>query len=241
MEWTIAGIIGVYFVIGAIAIRGINRRSEDRAANRERWIKYGMYALIVNVLVWSMGVPPIFQSIAGAILLVALLELIAAWSRNPNRSVIVLATGMLVFLAVSVLFSRYVLAADLREQRLVYVLIFTFDGFSQLAGQLFGKHAFAPEISPNKTTEGLAGGLITALATALLLQPFLHGSVAETLLIALIVCTAGLLGDLLASAYKRRNALKDYSRILPGHGGILDRFDSYLVAGAAFGILTFTH
>ena len=105
------------------------------------------------------------------------------------------------------------------------------DGFAYVAGRLFGRTPLAPTISPKKTIEGAAGGALGVAALTLLLRsPLLpvlqdHSLVACALL-ALLVVVVGISGDLLYSVVKRRFAVKDFSSILPGHGGVLDRADS---------------
>ncbi len=110
---------------------------------------------------------------------------------------------------------------------LLYLLVATFDIGSYLIGKLFGRHTIIPSISPGKTWEGFFGGLaITLSLTALFLSyhhlkfSFLH------LLLVLTTCLLALLGDLFESFLKRRAGIKDSGSILPGHGGLLDRFDS---------------
>ena len=118
------------------------------------------------------------------------------------------------------------------------------DSGAQLAGMAFGKHKMSPNISPKKTVEGAIGGvcgsvLLGVLATwiystlANRLEMFTAGRVSGKLylLIALMGAVAsvlGILGDLFASAVKRQCGIKDYGSIFPGHGGILDRFDSVM-------------
>lgn len=98
-------------------------------------------------------------------------------------------------------------------------------------GRAFGSRPLAPRLSPNKTVEGFLGGaIITLLAAALVgrlgwLEPF---TLASLLVLAGVVCLAGPAGDLAESGIKRSIGIKDMGSILPGHGGILDRVDSYL-------------
>jgi phosphatidate cytidylyltransferase len=87
-----------------------------------------------------------------------------------------------------------------------------------------------PRISPKKTWEGLIGGAVIALAAALLIARYFKDmSVVEWLLLVFVVVVFGTLGDLSESLLKRRIGLKDSGHILPGHGGFLDRFDSFLL------------
>ena len=94
-------------------------------------------------------------------------------------------------------------------------------------GKSFGKHKVAPTVSPGKTAEGLLGGILTTMALAWVLAPFLTPlSHVEALVSGLIIGVAGFFGDLSISAIKRDLGRKDSSDLIPGHGGILDRVDS---------------
>jgi len=100
-------------------------------------------------------------------------------------------------------------------------------------GRLFGRHRLAPRVSPAKTVEGAAGGLIAALVatTALAALLGLPGSPPLTALLGFCLGIAAEAGDLAESLIKRRLGVKDMSHVLPGHGGVLDRLDSLLLAG----------
>lgn len=109
------------------------------------------------------------------------------------------------------------------------------DSGAQLAGMAFGKHKMSPNISPKKTVEGAIGGLIFSLilnAVAMILYnrlaDFKMDEFAVTLLLAacLPVSFLGMMGDLSASVLKRNFGVKDFGKIFPGHGGVMDRFDS---------------
>ena len=109
------------------------------------------------------------------------------------------------------------------------------DSGAQLAGMAFGKHKMSPNISPKKTVEGAIGGLIFSLilnAVAMILYnrlaDFKMDEFAVTVLLAacLPVSLLGMMGDLSASVLKRNFGVKDFGKIFPGHGGVMDRFDS---------------
>jgi phosphatidate cytidylyltransferase len=106
------------------------------------------------------------------------------------------------------------------------------DTFAYFVGRAFGRHRMAPRISPKKSVEGALGGLVGAVVAALVVKiysPWLPTR--EALVLGLIIGIVGQWGDLFESAFKRDFRVKDSGRILPGHGGILDRFDSILFAG----------
>lgn len=98
-------------------------------------------------------------------------------------------------------------------------------------GQMFG-HRLFPSISPKKSWEGFFGGLVCSVAGAVVLRVtgLLELSLADAIAVGVIICTFGVLGDLVESQLKRNFGVKDSGRIMPGHGGMLDRFDGALLA-----------
>ena len=120
----------------------------------------------------------------------------------------------------------------------VYILIFlcssVCDVCALAAGMAFGKHKMAPVLSPKKTVEGAIGGVIGSVASCLLVS-FIVGYVdpqahlqVPFMVIGLAGALVSMLGDLAASAIKRNRGIKDYGDLIPGHGGIMDRFDSII-------------
>lgn len=114
---------------------------------------------------------------------------------------------------------------------LLFGCIWLTDAGAYFSGRLLGKHLLWPSISPKKTVEGAVGGMMISLVTAIvfaLIRPDLL-TISEGIAIGLIVSVLGQLGDLIQSAYKRVRNAKDSGTILPGHGGILDRTDSWII------------
>lgn len=112
-----------------------------------------------------------------------------------------------------------------------FILIWTNDTFAYICGRKFGKRKLFETISPKKTIEGFAGGIIAAI----LVGTILHSSIVSDFfsyliwgIIALCIGIFGTIGDLIESKYKRQEQIKDSGKILPGHGGILDRMDSII-------------
>jgi phosphatidate cytidylyltransferase len=111
----------------------------------------------------------------------------------------------------------------------MFVILWTHDTFAYLTGSFFGKHPLFKAISPKKTWEGSIGGLGFALIAAYIISIFSPELESwHWFLIALIIAVFGTIGDLAESLLKRRAGVKDSGKLLPGHGGILDRFDSVL-------------
>ncbi|RFP13845.1 MULTISPECIES: phosphatidate cytidylyltransferase [unclassified Duganella] len=112
----------------------------------------------------------------------------------------------------------------------LYVLTALNDVAQFISGTIFGRHRIAPGISPNKTWQGLAGGVVVTGALSLTLGRYLHLADAVHLAgFALLLSLGGFCGDLMFSAAKRVLGVKDFSQLIPGHGGILDRVDSLVL------------
>jgi phosphatidate cytidylyltransferase len=110
---------------------------------------------------------------------------------------------------------------------LILTLVSLADAGAYFIGSAWGRHKLAPSISPGKTREGAVGGLVVALAYAIICGAFVEGiSWVPFLASAVLIAVLSILGDLFESALKRQAGAKDSGRLLPGHGGILDRVDS---------------
>ena len=111
-----------------------------------------------------------------------------------------------------------------------FFIIWATDTGAYFSGRAFGKRKLWPDISPNKTIGGAIGGIVTACIVAVifhLVHPFPH-ELQVVILVTVFASIVGQIGDLVESAFKRHYGVKDSGNILPGHGGILDRFDSLL-------------
>lgn len=119
----------------------------------------------------------------------------------------------------------------------LFVLIWSSDIFAYVTGSLFGKHKLWPKVSPSKTWEGAAGGFLFALGIGYVWHMAYIPQVSDLkwIVVSVLTVIGGMAGDLLESKIKRLAGRKDSGRFLPGHGGVLDRFDSiYLAAPVAF-------
>ncbi|MCH8495234.1 MAG: phosphatidate cytidylyltransferase [Balneolales bacterium] len=183
----------------------------------------------------------VFPEYAPAILLTSLVLIVAADTLNRfERQLFSLMGTLLATIYPSVTVLSFILIRQSDIDPLVgYGLILAFllmvwgnDTFAYLGGKSFGKHLMAPHLSPKKTWEGFASGFIGAgigLWLAMHFGPLDNYSLAELAVLPVIVSIVGPIGDLTISKIKRASGMKDTSTILPGHGGILDRFDSILL------------
>lgn len=127
---------------------------------------------------------------------------------------------------------------------LIFITAFATDTFAYFSGMLFGKHKLAPILSPKKTIEGSIGGVLGTLVFCLIFGVIANNFITtkgnlilECSLIGLFTSIIAQLGDLCASAIKRFKETKDYGNLIPGHGGILDRFDSILFTSGVIFII----
>lgn len=130
---------------------------------------------------------------------------------------------------IGLLFNLIIVINNINVSIFIYLLsitIFT-DTFAYLIGCLVGRHKMAPKISPKKSWEGALAGLIGGSAISIIVYANLIGDLnLKVVLVTLLLSVVGQMGDLIFSKIKRENDIKDFSNIMPGHGGILDRLDS---------------
>ena len=120
----------------------------------------------------------------------------------------------------------------------MFVFTWTFDTFAYLCGVKFGKHKIMPSISPKKSWEGFVGGYFTTLFICYLFCEFLPITEDYLLALSLIIPFTATLGDFIESYFKRQAGVKDSGSFIPGHGGMLDRMDAFMITIPVIYILT---
>lgn len=112
-----------------------------------------------------------------------------------------------------------------------FIILWCNDVFAYLVGSAIGKTKLAVKISPNKTWEGTIGGIILSILSAFIISKYFFSlDVVNWLVLGLLISIFATLGDLLESKFKRQAGIKDSGKIMPGHGGVLDRFDGMILA-----------
>ena len=178
------------------------------------------------------------ELLVGSVLLAAVTISISAASTEHrwNDAVVILLGVLYVGFPLSTVVSTRTLPGG--EWLVLFLAVVTWasDTGAYYAGTLWGKHPLLPSISPKKTVEGVLGGLVLAVGVAFLAQQWFTSelSLADAVILGVLLTTVGLLGDLFESMIKRRTGVKDSGGILPGHGGMLDRLDSLLFTAPTF-------
>lgn len=226
-----------FFIFGALGMYWANRHV-DKVTNRQRWLKFLTYIIIVDSVIASIFFER-FYLCALLIVAIGLWEAIRVLALAPNR--VLQYVGLGLYLVIAAGFLAFAVTFDRFFQLFLYLQIITFDGFGQVVGQLLGKHRLLPQISPSKTVEGLLGGTLFCLLAAVLGRAWVSFALPKALLVGMITALLAFAGDTLASWVKRQCHVKDYSNLLPGQGGFLDRFDSLLMVGMGYIVLFQLH
>lgn len=232
----ILSVIGVYEMLGCVGVRK----------------NYSI--AVVSLIFGAMPIVPFFVknepiNIVFALSVVYLILIYATdvFSRGKIDYTLSASAFMGVFY-ISVSFTSIVL---LRQQsNYLYLLVFigpwVSDTFAYIFGRLLGKHKLIPEVSPKKTIEGSVAGIIFAAISyvvyAIIITKYFDTSVTPNYVImavsGAIVSVVSQIGDLSASAVKRHFGIKDYGFIFPGHGGVMDRFDSVVMTAPILYIIS---
>jgi len=175
------------------------------------------------------------------LMLIPVLAMVLTVAQGKTRDVVtplaVVSGHLYVVVALSAIYLLRVEMGGAYEVWLIFIAAWGCDTGAYITGKTFGKRKLAPVLSPNKTLEGAIGGTLTATllgaAYGVILLVMDAGGSYNIWLFAAVACfcsIAAQFGDLSASAIKRQQGIKDFGRIMPGHGGVLDRFDSVLFA-----------
>ncbi|TLS37363.1 phosphatidate cytidylyltransferase [Pseudalkalibacillus caeni] len=193
----------------------------------------GTWVLVIPETWIETATSGIFSKID--LLFLGLLILLTMTVLTKNRytfdeSAFVLMSGLYVGLGFYYLSATRLLDNGLYLIFFIIFLIWATDSGAYFIGKAIGKHKLWPHISPNKTIEGAVGGIVSAIIVAVIFHMInpIYDSMILVTLIAIFTAVFGQIGDLVESAFKRHYGVKDSGRLLPGHGGILDRFDSMI-------------
>ena len=249
-------IIFLFALITGMAIWeycGLVNDIEGVSVNRFISTVAGVYFFIA-IAAWRSGIVTNFVIFVPYLLTVIYLFASELYLKNENpvhdwaytmlsQMFIALPLSMINILAFDVQSDGFV-HYDMMIPLMLFVFLWVNDSGAYCSGSLFGRHKLFPRISPGKTWEGSIGGGILVLIVAVVVGYLLGDghtlSIPMWMGLGLVVVVFGTLGDLVESLFKRTLGIKDSGNILPGHGGILDRFDSSLMAIPAAVVYIYT-
>ena len=195
-------------------------------------------AMSFLVSMWScfgMDYPSALLGVLGFASLLFMESLISHGKLEFQKIAVCLAGGLLIPFLLSALVRIRVTNYGPFHILIPFILAFTSDAGAYFAGRFLGKHKLAPVISPNKTVEGVVGGVAAAILSMLLYGLIMDLAFGfdvrylNAVAYGIVGALAGVFGDLAFSAIKRQTGIKDYGNLIPGHGGVLDRFDSMTI------------
>jgi phosphatidate cytidylyltransferase len=233
-------IVFVLFGIGALFILRLTKNELPQTKNKY-WIKYAVYFFVVMGTLFCLScadtIP--FLTIAFAVLLAvrSIYELYCMQKQLVvTKQYLIAVQLMIILLAIASIIS----CKNVNIILIAYTFVFVFDGFAQIGGQLLKGLKLAPAISPGKTWSGvLFGFAIATLLSIYLMQQYAIFISASSKTVLIICCFAGSIGgDLFASIIKRQAGAKDYVQLLPQHGGLMDRYDSFFGCFALLNVVS---
>lgn len=216
------------------------------------WIKIMSLTIAISfpILARTYGNEQAFFNFAHKVFVVYLflLFVVAVFSKGERE----IGEMAMVFITVNLIvngFASIVLLRDYEFGKYIYLLVFLCpwmtDIFAYFTGYFLGKHKLIPDVSPKKTVEGAIGGVVfcTLILTlyGYVLTKFvdgLHANYIAFVCVGVVLSVVSQCGDLIFSLIKRKYGIKDYGNLMPGHGGVLDRFDSVIIA-APFVLMMF--
>jgi phosphatidate cytidylyltransferase len=196
-----------------------------------------VFALLMFTVSPAMRATPIFNAVLVIALLWWLVALAAVLTYPRNISMATAAGAGFATLLPAWGLLAFLHSSGPRGPSLVLtmlVIVWATDIGAFLAGRAFGRLKLAPRVSPNKTWEGLLGGILCAAAVGWAASGILGIAALQSASLAVATAMASVIGDLTVSMFKRNVGLKDSGHLLPGHGGLLDRIDSLTSAVAVF-------
>jgi phosphatidate cytidylyltransferase len=226
-----AGVLALLWVAGAWEWAGL-----AKLGNAGRAVYAALFVLALGVLAWQ----PLSRSAVDLTLVVALtgwaiaLFGILTFPRPIALPLVVVAGPLALLPAWLALVFVHALPRGPELALLALALVWAADVGAYVVGRMVGRIKLAPTVSPGKTWEGVGGGVLLALAVAWAASSWLDLALFTLLAVAAATALVSVVGDLTVSMLKRNVGLKDTGRVLPGHGGVMDRIDGLVAAVPAY-------
>ena len=219
-------------VVLIVAIKGFNEFFNIKYDGKNDYLVIKVLGIINLVLLLLNNI--FYKIDVMAVVAFSILSLtipIIFYKNNKVYSIVdaLYSLGIVYFLGLAFGNIIYLSNVNLALCIFIFIIAFISDTYAYIGGSLIGKHKFT-DISPNKTIEGVIIGVVmsTLIGSMYYFNVISNLTIAQTLLLCLFLTVLSIMGDLLFSSVKRNFDVKDFSNLIPGHGGILDRFDSII-------------
>ena len=211
------------YIVSIVGLRELYKALEKIDIRPVYIVGYlGATGLFINAILLNKYLGLVFTFITIILLILVMM--------NKNISIKDISVTFLGILYVPFLMFHIAYLDKTNYIWLIFIIAFGTDTFAYIAGNVFGKTKLCPNVSPNKTVEGSMGGIIGSIILTIIYSiSFRLAPMWKLILLAILGSIIAQIGDLVASRIKRLCGIKDYGFIMPGHGGVLDRFDSIIL------------
>ncbi len=227
-------IMAAAFAVGVMGLQEFYKGFEAAGAKPCRGLGYGAAVLLylMHLAVYDQ-IGYAFVTMWMAVVVIA--SMVYGFKVEERKLEDMTSTLMGIMYTVFLSYHIVLIDAELKTAIwLVFLTAFGTDIMAYFTGMALGRHKLCPKLSPKKSVEGAVGGVLgSVILCGLFGYIFMENSVVMCLFIGFFGSIVAQLGDLSASAFKRQMGIKDYGNLIPGHGGILDRFDSVMFTGPA--------
>ena len=242
-KWSVGAVFALIMVVGIVEFYALCRKSgAEPMSSIGIASSLAIFAIAFTIFQqWGIPATNATGRIVLGLLLYVMLMIPSAfvcelWRKSPTPIANIATTFMgVIYVALPMallLFVPQMLVGEWSAKALLAYLfiIWSNDIFAYLVGVTMGKHRLCERISPKKSIEGFVGGVVGAVGVALLVGYLLQGNLCIWGGLGVVVAFTGVAGDLVESLMKREADVKDSGKIMPGHGGVLDRFDALLIS-----------
>lgn len=222
----------LYMMVLCLSLIGAGELFRVMKVREDKWnlLEITGYAGVVIFYLSLLLHDPMYQMLALILDLVLLMAVYVFTYPKYNANQVMPAFFAIVYVGVmlSYVYQTRMLDGGKFHVWLIFLCSWGCDTCAYCVGVLFGKHKMAPVLSPKKSVEGAVGGVVGAILLGIIYAAATKGGMVEYAIICGVGALISMVGDLAASAIKRNQGIKDYGKLIPGHGGILDRFDSVI-------------
>ena len=223
----------LYMTVLCLSLIGAGELFRVMKVREDKWnlLEITGYAGVVIFYLSLLLHDPMYQMLAlilDLVLLIGSIRIYLSEIQRQSGDAGVLCEFVYVGVMLSYVYQTRMLDGGKFHVWLIFLCSWGCDTCAYCVGVLFGKHKMAPVLSPKKSVEGAVGGVVGAILLGIIYAAATKGGMVEYAIICGVGALISMVGDLAASAIKRNQGIKDYGKLIPGHGGILDRFDSVI-------------